>query len=119
MELKHFALIIVSILLIGCNDSDHNENANTQVIAEGIIWHVEYELGEGKSTGFTRAMHAEALPSGGGSLKVDAYGRLTSQFLIITYPNMKELKEHIIPVNRLLSIQFGDGGVKTTGQQIK
>jgi hypothetical protein len=86
------------------------------VIAEGIIWHVEYELGEGKSTGFTRAKHAEALPGGGGGLKVDAYGRLTSQFLIITYPNMKGLKEHIIPVNRLLSIQFGDGGIKTTGQ---
>jgi len=98
MELKYFALIIVSILLIGCNDSDHNENASTQVIAEGTIWYVEYELGEGKSTSFTRSKHAAVLPSGGGGLKVDAYGRLTSQFLIITYPNMKDLKEHIIPV---------------------
>jgi hypothetical protein len=111
MKLKYFTLIIVSMLLIGCNDSDHNQNVNAQVIAEGIIWYVEYERGEGKSTGFTRSEHAVTLPSGGGGLKVDAYGKLTSQFLIITFTNRIGLKQHILQVIILMSILFGDVGV--------
>jgi hypothetical protein len=82
------------------------------IITEGIIWYVEYELGEGKSTGFTRSQHAITLPGGSGGLNVDAYGKLTSQFLVITYPQRKDLGQLIIPVSRLLSIQFGDGGIK-------
>jgi hypothetical protein len=85
---------------------------STSIITEGVIWYVEYELGEGKSTGFTRSQHAVNLPGGSGGVNVDAYGELTSQFLVITYPQRKDLGQRIIPVSRLLSIQFGDGGIK-------
>ena len=116
MKLKYTILIFVASLLIGCDGSEHDHNSKAPVIAEGVIWYVEYELGEGKTTGFTRSQHAVVIPSGGGGLKVDAYGKLTSQFLIITYPNRKDLSQHVIPVDRLLSIQFGDGGVETADQ---
>jgi len=89
---------------------------STSIITEGIIWYVEYELGEGKSTGFTRSKHAVTLPGGSGGLNVDAYGKLTSQFLIITYPQRKDLGQFIIPVSRLLSIQFGDGGINEVNE---
>jgi len=116
MKLKYLTLLIVACSLIGCVSSKRNYNSKASVIAQGTIWYVEYELGEGKSTGFTRSEHAVVMPGGGGSLKVDAYGKLTSEFLIITYPNRKDLNENIIPVHRLLSIQFGDGGVKTVDE---
>ena len=89
---------------------------STPIITEGNIWYVEYELGEGKSTGFTRSQHAIILPGGSGGLNVDAYGKLTSQFLVITYPQRKDFGQRIIPVSRLLSIQFGDGGIKQVNE---
>jgi hypothetical protein len=49
-------------------------------------------------------------------LNVDAYGKLTSQFLVITYPQRKDLGQRIIPVSRLLSIQFGNGGIKEVNE---
>ncbi len=89
---------------------------STSIITEGVIWYVEYELGEGKSTGFTRSQHAVTLPGGSGGLNVDAYGKLTSQFLVITYPQRRDLGQRIIPVSRLLSIQFGDGSIKEVNE---
>jgi hypothetical protein len=43
---------------------------------------------------------------------VDAYGKLTRDFLIITRPQSRELGPEVIPVHRLVHVQFGDGGIK-------
>ena len=115
MRFKFATFCLIAFFLVGCDGNNQACNSDLAIVEEGIIWYVEYELGEGKSTGFTRSEHAIVLPSGGGGLKVDAYGKLTSDFLFITYPQRKDLGQHIIPVNRLLSIQFGDGSIKARG----
>jgi len=64
--------------------------------------------------GFTRLNEAKAVPGGNGSWNVDAYGQLTPDFLIISYPQQRELGPQAIPVHRLISVQFGNGGIKQT-----
>jgi hypothetical protein len=69
-------------------------------------------MGAGRTGGFTRRNHANAVPGGNGSWNVDARGRLTRDFLIVTRAQQKDLGPMIIPVGRLISVQFGDGGIK-------
>lgn len=89
--------------IAGCSRSD--------TVAEGIIDCVEYQNGHGGTEGFTRGNDSRAVPGGNGSWNVDAYGRLTPQYLIITRPQRPDLGPLVIPASRLLSIQFGDGGI--------
>ena len=93
---------------VGCAPS--NGRAKTQ--AEGIIYYVEFQMVDGKTGGFTRVNNSHAVPGGNGSWNIDAYGRLTSDFLIITRPQRKELGPRVIPVQRLVDLQFGDGGIR-------
>jgi hypothetical protein len=93
---------------VGCSQP----NNKPEVVSEGIIYHVEYKLENGGTGGFTRVNDSKCVPGGNGSWNVDAYGKLTDNYLIITYPQKKELGPQIIPTNRLISIQFGDGGIK-------
>ena len=80
--------------------------------AEGIIYSVEYQQGNGTG-GYTRVNNSKAVPGGNGSWNVDAYGKLYRDFLVITFPNKPDGTEpEIIPTHRLLSIRFGDGGIK-------
>ncbi len=95
-----FIFVHAAVLLFSSNSK------SDAVISEGPIWFVEYELGEGKSTGFTRSEHAIVLPGGHGGVNVEAHGKLTSEFLSITYPERKDMDQHLIPVDRLLSVQF-------------
>jgi len=44
---------------------------------------------------------------------MDMYGVLYSTHLEIRYPKQKDLGSQIIPFDRIVSIQFGDGGRKT------
>ncbi|MEI4884284.1 hypothetical protein, partial [Klebsiella pneumoniae] len=81
-------------------------------VVKGVIFSVSYKDAEGKTHGFTRLNQASAVPSGNGSWNVDAYGRLTSDFLIITRPQQRELGPLVIPVQNLLEVQFGNGGIK-------
>lgn len=81
-------------------------------VAQGVLLSVEYELAGGRTGGFTRLNDAKAVPGGNGSWSVDAYGQLTPEFLIITYPQQKDMGPQVIPVHRLVSVQFGDGGIK-------
>jgi hypothetical protein len=53
-----------------------------------------------------------AVPGGTGSWNVDAYGKLTRDFLIITRPQHPDLGPEVIPAHRLSNLQFGDGGSK-------
>jgi hypothetical protein len=101
-------LIAAIFIIAGCC----RRPAKTQPIAQGVIFSVEYSLEDGKTGGFTRLNIAKAVPGGNGSWNVDAYGVLTRDFLIITYPQRKELGPRVIPTHRLLDIQFGDGGTK-------
>jgi len=82
------------------------------VVAEGIILSVEYQLENGKTGGFTRLNNSKAVPSGNGAWNIDAYGRLTKDFLIITRPQRKDLGAEAIPVHRLVDVRFGDGGIQ-------
>jgi len=94
-------------MLAGCEEPD-TEN---EIVAEGVIYYVEYTLADGKTGGFTRLNLAEAVPGGNGSWNIDAYGRLTREYLLITRPQRKDLGVRVIPAHRLLDIQFGHGGL--------
>jgi hypothetical protein len=103
-----FALLVVSMLIFaGCGSS----GGGSETIAEGVIFSVEYEMEGGRTGGFTRLNNAKAVPGGNGSWNVDAHGRLTREFLIITRPQIKDLGPLVIPARRLVKIQFGDGGI--------
>ena len=79
---------------------------------EGVLFSVEYKLAGDLTGGFTRMNNAQAVPGGNGSWNIDAYGKLYPEFLIITRPKSKELGPQVIPMHRLVSVQFGDGGIK-------
>ena len=66
----------------------------------------------GRTGGFTRLNNSKAVPGHNGSWNVDAYGKLTRDFLIITRPQSRDMGPELIPVHRLISVQFGDGGIK-------
>lgn len=80
--------------------------------AEGVIFAVEYQQGKGTG-GFTRLNTSKAVPGGNGSWNVNAYGKLYRDFLVITFPDKKDGQgPEIIPTHRLVSVRFGDGGIK-------
>ena len=103
---------VVLLPLIGCQPTD----GGGQTVAEGVIWTVEYKLEGGKTGGFTRINDSRAVPGGNGSWNVDAYGKLTRDYLIITHPQRKDAGVEVIPAHRLVSIRFGDGGIKTVSE---
>jgi hypothetical protein len=96
------------LVLTGCGQS----NSTSDTIAEGVIYSLEYQMEGGRTGGFTRSNDSKAVPGGDGSWNVDAHGRLTREFLIITWPQQRELGPKVIPAHRLVNIQFGDGGIK-------
>jgi hypothetical protein len=80
--------------------------------AEGVIFAVEYQQGNGTG-GFTRLNNSKGVPGGNGSWNVDAYGKLYRDFLVITFPDNKDGQgPEIIPTHRLVSVRFGNGGIK-------
>ena len=103
---------IVLILSVGCSEN----TASNETVAEGVIYYVEYTLPGGGTGGFTRLNMAEAVPGGTGSWNVDAYGRLTRDFLLVTRPQQPDLGEQVIPVERIVKIQFGTGGIDRVGE---
>src|SRR5437016_781337 len=74
-------------------------------VREGVIYSVAYKDGDGKVHGFTRLDQSTAVPGGNGSWNVDAYGQLTSEFLIITRPQRHDLGPQVIPVHNLVAVQ--------------
>ena len=110
---KQYLLAIAVILSItGCT-SPSRENP---VVAEGVLLSVEYRLEDARTGGFTRLNISTAVPGRNGSWNVDAYGRLTRDFLIITRPQRPDLGSRVIPAHRIVDIQFGDGGIKTVNE---
>ena len=88
--------------IVGCKSPD--------TVSEGIIYSVEYQLPGGGTQGYTRVNDPKAVPGGTGSWNVDCYGRLTREYLTIT--KLPLMGPQVIPASRLVSIQFGDGGIK-------
>ena len=101
-------LVSSMVFLAGCSPHTHD----METIAEGAIFSVEFKKDGGGSEGFTRVNNQIMVPGGNGSWNVDAYGRLTRDFLIITRPQERDLGPQVVPIDRLVSIQFGDGGIK-------
>lgn len=101
-------MILTTLFLAGCAPS----NGESGTIVEGVILSVEYQMPDGRSGGFTRVNESKAVPGGNGSWNVDAHGRLTRDFLIVTRPQRSDLGPQVIPAHRLVSVQFGDGGIK-------
>lgn len=110
-RLVSFGLAAVVMLagILGCSHSD--------TVAEGVIFSVEFQLPGGGTEGFTRVNDARCVPGSSGTWNVDAYGRLTREFLIITRPQKPELGPLVIPASRLVNIQFGDGGIKEVDER--
>ena len=101
------------VFLAGC--SPHTREVAT--IAEGTIFSVEFKKDGGGSEGFTRVNSRIMVPGGNGNWNVDAYGRLTRDVLIITRPQQRDLGPQVVPIERLVSIQFGDGGIKQVDEK--
>ena len=113
MKAAHLRLLlpvaVAAMVFAGCSTPSSNRSS---IIAEGIIYSVEYQLEGGHTVGFTRVNNSKAVPGGNGSWNVDAYGKLTRDSLVITRPQHPDLGSEIIPTHRLINVQFGDGGIK-------
>jgi hypothetical protein len=109
---EFFPAIGLVIAIAGCTPASREG----QVVAEGVLFSVEYRMEDGRTGGFTRLNISSAVPGRNGSWNVDAYGRLTRDFLIITRPQRQDSGPRVIPAHRLVDIQFGDGGIKTVNE---
>jgi hypothetical protein len=113
---SHFARLLIlaglTAAVAGCDRPNEDSASRGETIAEGVLFSVEYRLEDGRTGGFTRLNMAAAVPGGNGSWNVDAHGRLTRDYLLITYPKKNDLGVRAIPVHRLVNVQFGDGGVQ-------
>lgn len=103
-------VLLVCSLCCGCSRSA------SLTVARGVIYSVAYKDADGKTHGFTRLNQASAVPGGNGSWNIDAYGELTPNFLIITRPQHRDLGPLVIPVQNLVDVQFGDGGIKKVNE---
>lgn len=108
-----FVLPVAVLAFAGCSPSSSNHSG---IVAEGTIFSVEYQLEGGRTAGFTRSNESKSVPGGNGSWNVDAHGKLTRDFPVITRLQNTELGPLVIPVHRLINIQFGDGGIKQVNE---
>src|SRR5438876_756739 len=106
---RRMVLSLAVISLVGCSPSGANSSG---IVAEGVIFSVEYQMEGGRTGGFTRLNNSKAVPGHNGSWNVDAYGKLTRDFLIITRPQSRNMGPELIRVHRLISVQSGDGVIK-------
>jgi hypothetical protein len=109
LQFLNFVVTGAALTLSGCSPSGAIPPA---IVAEGVIYTVEYQTEGGRTVGLTRVNDSKAVPGGNGSWNADAYGKLTHDFLLVTRPQHRDLGPEVIPAHRLISIQFGDGGIK-------
>ncbi len=93
--------------------------ADGRVVAEGIIYSVSFAEPDGKTSGFTRANDAAAVPGRSGASNVNAYGTLYENYLVITYPDKKNFAEHVVPTRFLREVRFGTGGIAKVAEAAK
>lgn len=117
LPLLAFALA-AALIFTGCrppaDTTAAKPEAKSDTVTEGEILAVEYLGGDGHSTGLTRINDPKAIPGGNGSWNVDAYGRLTRDFLFLTRPHQPGYTLEVIPVARLVNVTFSSDGTKPT-----
>ena len=101
-------ILALGVLAAGCD----TQAAESGDVASGVLYSVSYTQANGQLAGFTRVNSSRAVPGGNGAWNIDATGRLTRYYLIVTRPQRKDLGPEIIPASRLVDVQFGDGGIK-------
>jgi hypothetical protein len=101
------SLTLVCAALSGCV-----QYAPEKPVEEGVIYAVQYEIGNGQTEGFTRLNVPSAVPGGNGRWNINAYGKLYHDFLMIRFRDSPDLSYQAIPIHRLFFVQFGDGGIK-------
>lgn len=110
--------LAAALIFTGCRPQagtvDAKPDPTSDTVAEGAIFSVDYVEGDGRPTGLTRVNDPKAIPGGNGSWNVDAYGRLTRDFLFITKPQQPEYSLQVIPVARLVNVTFSSDGTKPT-----
>jgi len=109
------SLGLAGAVLSGCGQYPAGTRAHP--VEEGIIYAVQYEVGNGQTEGFTRLNDPAAVPGGKGKSNVNAYGKLYSDFLLIRFQDAPDLGYQAIPVQRLYFVQFGRGGVRQVGNE--
>lgn len=107
------ALALVGVALCGC--VQYPSGTQGEPIEEGVIFAVQYDIGNGRTEGFTRLNDPQAIPGGNGRANINAYGKLYSDFLLIRFPDSPDLNYQAIPVQRLYFVQFGRGGIHEVG----
>jgi len=111
------ALLIAFVLaLIGGIAGGASARTGQVFIREGTVWSVEWQDGRNGTRGLTRARVPEAVPGDTGSWNVDMAGRLFTTHLELERRAQKDLGVQVIPMSRIVSIQFGDGGILETEQ---
>jgi hypothetical protein len=125
VKTTRWILVVVAVLVLGaaigwmghgvCHALLGNTPRSDEPLVEGIIGWASWETAGGKMDGISRMDSRRfTLPGGGsGRSDVDAYGKLYPGFLVIAYPQTKDLGPEVIPTHRLFSVQFGDRGIKT------
>ena len=104
------SLVLLCAALGGC--VQYPAETSEKPVEEGVIYAVQYDIGNGQTEGFTRLNSPRAVPGGNGKWNVNARGKLYHDFLVIRFPDSPDLGHQIIPVQRLFSVRFGDGGIK-------
>lgn len=104
------SLMLLCAVLGGC--VQYPTGTAEKPVEEGVIYAVQYDVGNGQTEGFTRLNSPRAVPGGNGKWNVNARGKLYHDFLVIRFPDSPNLGDQIIPVQRLFFVQFGDGGIK-------
>jgi hypothetical protein len=86
----------------GCSPS----GGRSGTVMEGVVFSVEYQRADGMKISVSRRNRdIYGNPT-------EVHGRLTPDFLILTRPRLKNSTAEVIPVSRLISLEFGEGGIK-------
>jgi hypothetical protein len=115
------ALILAAMLGGGVGFVLGRLDGTERPVVEGVIYSVEYQRRDGSTEGLTRSNSSKMVPGGNGSWNMDMHGKLYHDFLIITFARHKDGGSNerggvVIPFSRLVSVEFGDGGIKAVSQ---
>jgi len=100
-----FCCVSILVLLTGCDQKP-------RPLKEGIITKVTWMPEANSKTGFYREkMPEKPLPGQGGSYGVDMYGVLYPSHLEVRLIGSRDSHSQIIPINQIVWLEFGDGGI--------